>query len=472
MRRAALGASPMLLLALLAGCSTVAPDGGFGGVAGIARERIGAEPRLARDDAAGRELAQAVRETLAQPLGMEDAVKVAVLANPGLQASYGKVGIAQADLAQAGRLPNPALEFKHLSASGEVAIERTFTANLVKLLTTPLALRLESQRFEQVKLEVAREIELHARDTRIAWVEAVAARQALAYARQVNAAAEAGAELAGRMARTGNMSQLDLARQQAFHADAAVAVAHAERQAMASREKLTRLLGLWGEDAQYRLPEHLPELPTAPAELRDIERIALQQRLDVQAARLDAEGTAANLGLTRTTRFINVLDLGYVNQTTSNAPTARGYDLTLELPLFDWGGARVARAEGIYMQAVNRVAQAAVTARSEARESYLGYRSAWDVAAHYRDRIIPLRKRISQEVLLRYNGMLLSTQDLLTDSREQAAAVTGYIDALKEFWTAHATLEATLGVRLGGQPVRQQQQQHEQQHEQHQGHAE
>jgi outer membrane protein TolC len=192
----------------------------------------------------------------------------------------------------------------------------------------------------------------------------------------------------------------------------------------------------------------LPELPAAPAELADVERIAIAQRLDVQAARLDAQSTAAKLGLTKTTRFVNVLDLGFVNETRTGAPTERGYELTLELPLFDWGGARVARAEGVYMQAVRRVAQAAVTARSEARESYLDYRTAWDVAAHYRDTVIPLRKRISREVLLRYNGMLLSTRDLLADSREQAGAVSAYIEALKEFWSAHANLEATLGVRL------------------------
>ena len=462
-----------LALALLGGCATVTPDGGFGSVAEATRARIGAQPRLARDDASARELAQTVRAMLGKPLGMDDAVRVGVLANPGLQASYWKVGIAQADLARAGRLPNPVLDFKHTANASDVIIERSFTVNLIGLLTMPLASRLEARRFAQVKLEVAREIEQHARDIRVAWVEAVAAGQAVEYARQVQAAAEASAELSERMTRAGNMSQLDLAREQLFHAETRATLARAGRQALAAREKLTRLLGLWGQDAQYSLPDHLPELPVAPARLEDIERTALTQRLDVQAAKLDAEATAANLGLTRTTRFINVLDLGHVTQTETNLPTARGYELTLELPLFDWGGTRVARAEAVYMQAVNRVAQAAITARSEARESYLGYRTAYDVASHYRDHIIPLRKRISQEVLLRYNGMLLSTQDLLADSREQAGAVSAYIDALKEFWTAQANLEAALGVRLGGQDVRhQERQQQEPQHQAHEEHPE
>jgi outer membrane protein TolC len=442
-RHGALAAAALLL----AGCASVAPDGGFGAVATATRERIGFAPRIARDDAGMRALQENVRALLARPLDMDGAVQVALLNNPGMQASYWQVGIAQADLAQASRLQNPAFGFTRMRGGGHLEIERSLTFNLIGALTTPLAARLEARRFEQVKLEVGAAIERHAFETRRAWVEAVAASQALDYARQVDAAAQASAELAGRMARAGNMSQLELARQQVFQAETAAALARAGKASVAARETLTRLLGLWGQDTQYTLPAHLPGLPAAPAEPADVERIALEQRLDVRAARADAASTASNLGLTRTTRFINALEVGAAGKRETGEPSERGYELSIELPLFDWGSARTAKAEAIYMQAVNRVAQAAVTARSEARESYLDYRTAYDVAAHYRDTIIPLRKRISREVLLRYNGMLASSLDLLADSREQAGAVSAYIDALKEFWSAHARLEAALGAR-------------------------
>jgi outer membrane protein TolC len=111
------------------------------------------------------------------------------------------------------------------------------------------------------------------------------------------------------------------------------------------------------------------------------------------------------------------------------------------------------------MQSVNRVAGAAANARSEAREAYAGYRASYELARHYRDDVIPLRKKISHEVLLRYNGMLASTFELLTDAREQAGAVNAYIDALKDFWLAHATLEATLGTRVGNQQTNKEHQQ-------------
>lgn len=445
---AALLASRLLLAgaaAMLAGCASVDPGAGFGGVAEQARAGTGAEAKLVRNEADERAVQDSVRALLARPLGMEDAVRIALLNHPGLQARYWDVGIAQADLAQAARLQNPGFGFKRMSGGGELEIERSLSFNLVQLLTLPLSKRLESRRFEQVQLAVGADIERHALETRLAWVEAVAARQGLDYARRVNAAAEASAELRGRMSRAGNASALDQAREQLFYAEAAAGVLRAGREAASSRERLARLLGVWGQDAQFALPERLPELPAAPFEAPEVERIALARRLDVQAARQDAAATAADLGLTRSTRFVNVLDLGLERKSETGAPGTRGYEIALELPLFDWGGARVARAEGVYMQSLRRVAETAINARSEAREHYLAYRAAWDLARHYRDEVLPLRKKIADETLLRYNGMLASTFELLTDARDQAGAVNAYLEALKDFWSAEAELQRALG---------------------------
>jgi len=432
-------------VALLAGCTAVDPGAGFAQVAAGARERTGAEPRLLRSEADERAVRDTVRALLAQPLNQDAALRIALVNHPGLQASYWELGVAQADLAQAARLQNPGFGFKRTSGGGTVEIERSLTLNLAQALTLPLARRLESARFEAARLGVLAAIERHAADTRRAWVEAVAARQGLDYARRVNAAAEASAELTGRMARSGNASALDRAREQAFHAEAAAGVMRAEQQVVASRERLARLLGLWGKQTAFTLPAHLPALPAAPLDLADAERLALARRTDVQAARQAAASTAATLGLSRTTRFVNVLELGLERKNESGEPRAHGYEVALELPLFDWGGARVARAEALYMQSLRRVAETAVNARSEAREHYLAYRSAWDLARHYRDQILPLRKKISAEVLLRYNGMLASPFELLLDAREQAGAVHAAIEAQKEFWLQDAALQLALG---------------------------
>lgn len=443
------------LVLLLSGCTSLSGDGGFSAAAGISEQRTGArasvEGRLPRNEDDARALAAVIDQKLAQPLAADDAMQIALLNNRSLQASYWSLGVAEADLVQAGRLQNPVFDFKRSHGGGEVSYERTLTFNLVGLITAPMASRIEGRRFEQTKLLVASAALKVAADTRRAWVDAVAATQLADYARQVEASAQASAELAQRMRKAGNWSALDQAREQAYHAQTVAEVSHAQKAAVAARERLARLLGLSGEQAgKYRLPDRLPDLPdlpAAPRELADVEQTALNERLDIQAAKLDAEQTASTLGLTRTTRFINVLDLGAVRNTEGGAAT-RGYEIALEVPLFDWGSARVARAEATYMQSVNLLAQAAVDARSEARESYADYRASYELARHYRDNVVPLRKQISDQTLLRYNGMLMSVFELLADAREQATAVSGYIGALKDYWTAQANLEAALGGRL------------------------
>ncbi|HKU45845.1 MAG TPA: TolC family protein, partial [Burkholderiales bacterium] len=176
----------------------------------------------------------------------------------------------------------------------------------------------------------------------------------------------------------------------------------------------------------------------------------LAQRLDVQGARSDAHALARSLGLTKVTRFIDLLEVGLVNNDETGLPRQRGWEIEVGLPIFDFGGARTARAERQYMQAVNRTVETAVAARSEVRESYSAYRTAFDVAKHYREEIVPLRKRISEEVLLRYNGMLASVFELLADSRAQVAAANGYIESLRDFWLAESDLQMAMTGRSPG----------------------
>jgi outer membrane protein TolC len=213
---------------------------------------------------------------------------------------------------------------------------------------------------------------------------------------------------------------------------------------------------LFGEEVKFQLPERLPELPTQPAQPQNAEQTAMDKRLDVLMAKRATEATARALSPTKTTRLVNVLELGYQNKSVTGESRANGYQVALELPLFDFGSTRAARAEATYMQAVNRTAEVAVNARSEVRESYSAYRTAFDLARHYRDEVAPLRKRISEENLLRFNGMLIGPFELLADAREQVASVTGYVEALRDYWVAETNLQTAITGRspgLGGSPT-------------------
>jgi len=437
----------------LGGCASFSRDGGLDAVSSMTSERTGQDIRLQRLASADASTQAELAELLKQPLSAEGAVRVALLNNQGLRASLLELGVAEADLVQAGRMANPSLRFGRMSGGGGTEIERGVMFDLVGLLAIPLRRDIESRRFEGAKLMAATSAVRLAADARKAWVKAVAAAQSAKYAEQVREAAQASAELAARMAKVGNLSALDQAREHAFSAEATAQLARARHEALAAREQLTRLMGVWGASTAFQLPDRLPDLPGAPREAADIESLAMRQRLDVQLARLNAQATARALGLSKATRFVNVLDAGYANTSKSGAARENGYEIELALPLFDWGGARAAKAETLYMQAVYRTADTAITARSQVREAYSAYRTSYDLARHYRDEILPLRKKISEETLLRYNGMLMSVFELLADARAQISGVNAAIEAQRDYWIADTELQAAIngsgGATLG-----------------------
>ncbi len=432
------------LLSGLGGCASFSADGGQQRVRELVQERGGSAP-------VGTARSERIANLLGQPLTAQGAVDIAMLNNRHLQAGYAELGIAEADLVQAGRLPNPSFSFGRVKTRGNgisegVEIERTFTLPVIALLTMPFTRPLEKRRFEQAQMRTAIEVLSVADETRRAWYAAVAAQQSVVYMEQVQSAAEASAGLARRMLEAGNWSALQQAREQAFLADAVAQLARARQSSVAEREKLIRLLGLSGQQTAFVLPDRLPDLPAALREMKDAEAQAMGSRLDILMAQKELAALSRSLGVTRATRFINLLDASYLNGESYGAhpERAEGYEIELEIPLFDFGGAKVARAEATYMQAVQRAAAGAIDARSQVREAYAAYRSAFDVARHHRDEVVPLKKRISDEQLLRYNGMLISVFELLADAREQVASVNAAIEAQRDFWIADSALQAAM----------------------------
>lgn len=423
---------------LMAGCASFSDDGGFGPVQQAAREQLGAELRWARDDAARQAIDTRVAELLAQPLDVESAVQLALLNHRGLQARFASLGLAEAEFVRASRLPNPGFSFGRMMQGDEREIERGLHLNLARWLVTPWMSDLQGRQMDLTRQTVLQAVLDHAHQTRQAWVRAVAADQTVHYMGQVMQAAEASAELARRMQAVGNFNTLQRAREQAFYADAALNLARAEQQQRAARERLIRVLGLWGEQTAFRLPERLPELPPEPADRPALESETLAGRLDVRAAQMAVEQTGQSLGLTRSTRFINVVDLGLSYNSSNEAPVQRGWELEFELPIFDLGQTRVVMAEQVWRQALDRAAEVAIDGRSELREAYGQLRSAWAIARHHREHIVPLRAQIAEQNLLRYNGMLIGVFDLLADARVQIASVNAAIEAERDFWLAEA----------------------------------
>nr|MCU0869508.1 TolC family protein [Burkholderiales bacterium] len=391
-------ASTLATSLVLAGCVGFRPDGGADLARDAAVERLGASLHAAPADASASAARDAeIATLLAQPLSVDDAVQLALLANPRLRRTLHGLQVAEADLVQAARLRNPRFTTTRTSNSeGGFKNETAVTIPVIDALVMPLAIRLERERFESARRSVAQAVVEAGLDARRAWTEAVAARQAVDYAVQVLDSADAATELAKQLEAAGNVPARDRMREAAFRAEAAAGLARARRDAVRARERLVRAVGLDATSAaRLALPDRLPDVPdTLPDDDTAIEALALRERFDLQAAKFEVDALARSLGLTRATRFVNVLDLGPATVMEDGSPMKKGYEISLELPLFDWGTARVAKAEGLYRQALAQVAAIAVDARSEVREAAAARREAHAVAVGLRDELVPLRQQI------------------------------------------------------------------------------
>ena len=449
-----LGSGPRrALLALaalgLSGCASTAIDDNFANARQVAQQRLGTDLKWLTTDEARRQAQSEVDALLAQPLSADDAVRISLVYSPSLQAMLYEGAASSAAATQSARLPNPVFAFERLvrneAGVRELEITRTLSISLLDLLLLPSRLRLAAYQQEATRLGLASSVVQAATEARQAWVGAVAAQQSVLYFEQVKASADASAELARRMQSVGNFSKLQRAREQAFSADAVTQLAHGRQAARASRERLVRALGL--SDAQaaaLKLPDRLPDLPAGPMDEATVAQAAMDQRLDVRMATSSLAFTAREQGLTRITSFVNGLELGLVDLRETGQARQRGFDVDVPLPIFDFGDATRSRAQATYMAAVNRTAQLAVDARSQVRENYGAYRTAYDVARHYRDEIVPLQRLIAEENVLRYNGMLIGVFELLADARSQITSVVQAIEAQRGFWLADAALQATL----------------------------
>jgi outer membrane protein TolC len=437
----------LTMTSLLSDCTWFAPDAGMGVVATIAQQELKKDAAAIRSPEEAEAAGATVRRLLGRTLTADAAVQVALLNNRGLQAAYDELAIADAERVGQSLPPNPTYSWRRIQAGPALESEMQLVTDIIALATLPARSEIAAERFHQAQLRAAEETLRVAHETRRAYYRAVAARELVHFLTESQSAAEAATQLAARLGETGAMNKLDQAREQVFYADLTAQLATARQREASEREALIRAMGLWGGNLDFKLPNALPAVPRRVQTLAGIEVDAVARRVDLQIARIELDVLAKSYGLTQATRFINILDAGYADKLEKRVDERalmRGFDVRLQIPIFDFGEVRVRQAEATYMQSVNRLLELAVNARSEARDAYRSYRSAYDIAGHYQREVLPLRKIISDETLLRYNAMLIDVFALLAEARQRIAATITAIEARRDFWLATVNLKAAV----------------------------
>ncbi len=438
----------LALGAASSGCASFSPDGGINAVSAVVAPELRADVAKVSTEEDAADANARTLQLLKSPLSVEAAVRVALLNNKGLQSAFNELGIAEAVMVEASLPPNPTFSLSRISTPVELDIERRIVADILALATLPTRAQIAADRFRQAQLRAAEETLRVGAETRRSYYQAVAALQLVAALTQAASAAETSARLAKQLAETGAMNKLDLAREDAFHADLVTQLEAARQRAGRARERLVRSMGLWGHDLSFKLPQTLPALPKRPRTLLSVEADAVRRRVDLQIARIELDALAKSYGLTTATRFINLLEVAGVSRTQresgGTSGTGGGIEVDFQIPIFDFGEVRLRQAGETYMQAVNRLTAKVVNVRSEAREAYQAYRSSYQMADHYRSEVLPVRKIISDEMMLRYGAMQIDVFSLLTEAQRRMAANIAAIEAQKDFWLASTNLDAAV----------------------------
>ncbi|MCW1406781.1 TolC family protein [Rhizobium sp. 1AS11] len=447
-------AFPLALSGCVTGAEYSRKEAGFISVANKTATVTAKETVWIQNRNQARSAAAQVTSLLARTktIDAETAVQIALLNNKGLQAAYADLGDSAADAWQSTMFLNPtvAVGLTGIGTPGLEAfktVEGAVVTNILALATKKRDIEIADTRFRQAQLNAAvRTLQLAA-DTRRAWINAVAAWENVGQLQRAQATADAASELAQKLGETGAMTKGAQAREHVFVAELAGETAKARLAARLTKEELTRLMGLWGSDLDYQVPNSLPSLPRAVVKRDTIEAEALRNRIDLQVAKLELEATARSYGLTDATRYVTDLEIltgleteREIEDGDKKVDTTGFAELEFAIPIFDTGKARMRKAELGYMRAANELAEKAVNVRSEARSAYEAYRSNYDIARHYRNSVVPLRTKVEEQSLLTYNGMISNTFELLTDTRDKINSILLSVNAKRDFWLAEADL--------------------------------
>lgn len=448
---------------LLGACATAVPGAyteqkaGFANVSSQTTAAIGKRTAFAQTQAENVALTREVKSLVyRKTISAETAVQVALLNNKALQAAYANVGLSAAEAWQQATPENPVVSIGLFGLGApELGVYRSIEAlirtNILDATTRKQRMAIADSNFQSAQLAAVSDTLSLANETRMAWIDTVAAFEAADYLKQAKATSDAGSELALRLGETGALNKAGQAREQAFNAELAGQLAQARLNATLAKERLTRLMGLWGTDVDYFVPDALPTLPGSIGRVTNVEQKALSNRVDLRVAKLGLEAQARAFELTDQTRIVSDLELvaGFETEReredgNTETKTLPQLEVEFAIPIFDTGKARMRKAELMYLQAANVLAERAVNVRSEARSAETAYHASYQIARHYRDVLVPLRTTVEEEGLLSYNGMITNTFELLQDVREKLSASLEAANAKREFYMAQADLTAAI----------------------------
>jgi outer membrane protein, heavy metal efflux system len=434
-------------MTLLAGCSSLPEQNGRAGVDALVKERGRAAP--ASDDRRAAQMLLA--QVLGGPLRATDAVRLALVNNPRLKATYAQLGLAAADVYDAGRLSNPTLSASVLfpNVSGESAqVGLGLAQNFTDLLLLSRRSRLAEAEFARVQQSVGAAVLDLAADTEAAYFRLVGAAQISVLREAVGKAARVSADLAQRFFDAGNITRLQLTLEQAAASQAELDRLDAAAAVTAARAELNVLMGLGQKDDRWQIAPRLPVPLAQEDDLAGLTQMADSSRLDLAAARGSVKLLAGAFGLTRSFRYLGDVEVGVETERETDGTRLTGPTLGIELPIFNQGEGRAARAAAQLQQAEAELQVLEIEISNGLRSAHTEVANARARVEQYRRALIPLREAVVARTQEQVNFMLVGQFELLLAKQQEYDAYQGYLEAVRDYWIARTELARMVGRQL------------------------
>jgi len=440
------------LAALLPACAHMEKGRGHDTVSQLVEARSGHRTGWEQGSPEARQIQERVSALLKGGLNRERAVQIALINNPHLQETYDELDVSQADLVQAGLLSNPTLSgsigVQLGNTSGRPEYEVSIVQSFLDIFMLPLRKRVAEAQFDSETLRVAYAALQLAAETSKEFAELQASEQTVELMQSISEGADAAASLATQQFDAGNVSERAVASERAVSAQAELDLGRDRLRVLEHRERLNRLLGLWGPNAAWKSAQTLQAIPAHEPALEHLEVTALKQRLDVQAARKQVETMDAALSMARTSRYTGLVNVGAHLHQDVNGPRLLGPTMSLELPIFDQRQALIGRLEAQRRQAQRRLDALGLDVRSEVRLAKAQLDLSRHAAEQYLSALLPLRRTVLEQSELEYNAMQIGLYELLATKKAEIETFRAYLDTVRDYWIAHAELERALGGRV------------------------
>ena len=431
------------------GCA-VPKGAGFPDVAKAVEKRAGLQVHWRTGTEEDQKADKLVTDLLEKELSADDAVQIALLRNPTLQATYEALGVAQADVVQAGLLENPrfSVAVRFPLMRGLRLVDMGVTESFLSAFLIPAKKRMAEARFELAKLQVSHAILEQATRTRVAYLRLVSAKAELTIA--TDALDRAAASVKQASPSPADVSnKLPVAAERAAYEAQLVDVARLEGATAEAREDLLVEMGLFGPDADHvKVPATIDEVPEKDPSMDGVEGVAVASRFDLAAARRTSEIAARALDLAKMGRYTSILDLGIATSREEDGTWFLGPSGSLTLPIFDQGQALIFSLESRKRGADERLFALSIEARSEARRQRGRVLLSRDLAERTKAAWTPVAARVVALAEQQHDTSLLGVLQIAAARREESAARRAHVTALRDYWIARAELVRAVGGAL------------------------